>query len=57
MPRPKPAQNANTVLQSFSVTSPMCTGCWARNPVRCEEVVNLSYDKFSLTVSVLNTLK
>ena len=37
--------------------SPMCTGCWARNPVRCEEAVSLSYDKFSLTVSISGTLK
>ena len=58
--RPKSAQNVNAArlaFQSFSVTSPMCTGCWARNPVRCKEVVNLSYDNFSLTASISNTLK
>ena len=58
MPRPKPAQNATAArlaFQSFSVTSPMCTGCWARNPERCEDVVSLSYAKFSS--SVANTLK
>ena len=40
--RPNPAQitsAAQLALQSFS--SLMCTGCWARNPVRCEEVVSL----------------
>ena len=59
MPRLKPAQNATAArlaFQSFSVTSPMCTGCWARNPVRCEEVVNLSYDRFYPTVSIPNIL-
>ena len=58
MTQPKPAQNATTArlaFQSFSVTSPMCTGCWARNPARCEDVVSLSYAKFSPSVS--NTLK
>ena len=60
MPRPKPAQNVNAVrlaFQSFSVTSPMTTWSWARNPVLCEEVVGLSHDKFSLTVSISGTLK
>ena len=58
MPRPNPTQNVNAVrlaFQSFSVTSPMTTGSWARNPVLCEEVVSLLCDKFSLTVS--GTLK
>ena len=57
VPRPKPAQNATAVqlaFQSFSVTLPMCTGCWTRNPVGCEEVVSLSYDSFSPTVSISN---
>ena len=60
MPRPKPAQNVNAArlaFQSFSVTSPMCTGCGARNSVRCEEVVSLLFDKFSLAVSIFGTLK
>ena len=60
VPRPKPAQNVNAAqlaFQSFSVTLPMWTGCWAQNPVRCEEVLSLSYDKFSLTISISNTLK
>ena len=58
VPRQKPTQNAaRLAFQSFSVKSPMCTGYRARNRVRCEEVVSLSYDKFSLTVSISNTLK
>ena len=44
-------------FQSFSVTSPMCTGCWAWNPVRCEEVVSLLYDKFSLAFFISGTPK
>ena len=58
MPGPKPAQKATAArlaFQSFSVISPMYTGCWARNPVRCEDVVSLSYAKLSASVS--NTLK
>ena len=39
-------------IQSFSVMSPMCTGCWAQNPVRCEEVVSLSYVIFSPRISI-----
>ena len=27
---------ARLAFQSFSVTSPMTTGCWTQNPVRCE---------------------
>ena len=59
VPRPKPAQNvrARLAFQSFPVTSPMCTVCWARNSVRCKEVVSLLFDKFSLTVSISGTLK
>ena len=41
----------------FSVMSPMCTGCRAKNPVRCEEVVSLSYDRFPPTICISNTLK
>ena len=55
MPRPKPAQNATSARLAFqsslSVTSLMCTRCWARNPARCEDVVSLSYAKFSRSVS------
>ena len=60
VPRPKPAQNvtaARLTFQSFSVMSLMCAGCWARNPIRCEEVVSLLYDRFSPTVSISKTLK
>ena len=60
VPRPKPAQNATAArlaFQSFSVTLPMCTGCWARTPVRCEKVVSLSYDKWEPTVSISGALK
>ena len=54
---PERERSTRLAFQSLSVTSPICTGCWARNPVRCEEVVSLSYDKFSLTVSISGTLK
>ena len=43
MPRPKPAQNVNAG--------------GGGDPVPCEEVVSLSYDKFSLTVFISCTLK
>ena len=58
MPRPKPAPTATAArlaFPSFLVTSPMCTGCRARNPVRWEDVVSLSYAKLSPSAS--NTLK
>ena len=60
VPRPKPAQNVNAVrltFQSLSVTSPVTAASWAQNPVLCEEVVSLSHDMFSLTVSISGTLK
>ena len=57
VPRPKPAQNAaRLAFQSVSVTLPTCTGCWVQNPIRCKEVVSLSHDKFSLNVSISNSL-
>ena len=57
VPRLKPAQKEQLAFQSFSVTSPITTGSWARNPVLCEEVVSPLCDKSSLTVSMSGSLK